>query len=79
MFAENGFECPATSKHENDFICPAVLVVLELVVNLFRTRTIGDDVLVKQNRDAASVEVPRAGNAGGFEMMMAQRAVSDFL
>src|SRR5438477_635370 len=46
--------------------------------SLFRSGSICDYVLVKQNRNPASVEIPSARNVRCLEVMMPQGAVSDF-
>src|SRR6516165_4461879 len=79
LFTENGLECAATFEYEDDFICPAVAIILKFVVSLFRARTIRDHVLVEQNRNAAGVEISFARNICRFQVMMPQRALSSFL
>src|SRR4029077_997219 len=79
LFAENGLECAATFEYEDDLVRAAVAVVLKFVVSLFRTRTIRDHVLVKQNWNASGVEISFARNIRRFQVMMTQGAFGSFL
>src|SRR5439155_15836040 len=79
LFTENGLECAATLEYEDDLVGAAVAIILKFVVSLFRARTIRDHVLVKQNRNAASIEISSARNVRRFEMMMLQWAIGRFL
>ena len=79
LFTENGLECAATFEYEDDLVGAAVAIILKFVVSLFRARTIRDHVLVKQNRNAAGVEISSARNVCRFQVVMAQGAVGGFL
>ena len=79
LFTENGFECAAAFENKDDLISAAVAVVFKFVVSLRRSCAIRGHVLIKQNRNATCVEIAFARNIRRFQMMMPQRAVSDFL
>src|SRR5947208_15916013 len=79
LFTENGFNRSAAFEHKNDLVRTAIAVILEITIGLFRSRSIRDHVLVKQNRNPARVEIASTWNAGGLEMMVPERAVSGFL
>src|SRR5439155_21168548 len=72
LFSENGLERSATFEHKDDLVRPAISVVLEIAVGLFRWGSICDYVLVKQNRNPASIEITSARNVRCLEMMMPQ-------
>src|SRR3982751_3976463 len=79
LFTENGLKRSAAFEHKNDLVRTAIAVILEITVGLFRSRSIRDHVLVKQDRNPASVEITSPWDAGRLEMMVPERAVSDLL
>ena len=79
LLTEDGLECAAALEHKDDLIRAAVLVILILAVRFFRARTPSGHVLIEKNRDPSGVDIAFARNVRRLEMMMPQRAVSDFL
>src|SRR5260370_40099386 len=77
QFVENGRESSATVEQKDDPMWAAIAVVLEIAVCLFRSGAICDYVLVKQNRNPASIEITSARNIRCLEVMMPQGAVRD--
>src|SRR4029079_18236293 len=77
-FAENGFDYSPTLVDKNNFVSPAISIVLEFVVCLCRPHSIGSHILIEQHRDPAGIRVAPAGNICGLKMMMTQWAVSNF-
>src|SRR5262249_45918085 len=79
LFTENGLECAATFEYEDDLVGTTVSIVLKFVVSLFRARPIRNHVLIKQNRNTASIEISSARNIGRLQMMMPKRTLGSFL
>src|SRR5678815_392664 len=78
-FAENGFDYSPTLVDKNNFVSPAISIVLELVVGLCRPHSISSHILIEQHRDPAGIRVASARNIRGLEMMMTQWAISNLL